>query len=442
MKSLRLRLILLLCLALSLTWGAAAWLSHVEARREVDKLFDAQLAQSAQVLMGTAGHELHERLEHGSEGMPVLHEYEQQIAFQIWHGRVLLLRSVIAPETALASPTPGYSTVEIAGQPWRVLTRQDNRHGFLIQVAEPLAARESLARHIALRMLLPSLTALPLLALAIWSAVGAGLLPLRKLKREVAQREVDRLQPLSMHGVPDEVAPLAAALNDLFSRLQHAFESERRFTADAAHELRTPLAALKIQAQVAMRASDDTERGTALENVLHGVDRATHLVEQLLTLARVDPENAADHHQTVDLRSLAASVLGDIAPLAHAKQIELTLDESPSSPVSGNPGQLAILLRNLLDNAIRYTPPGGQVAVVLLQDPGTVLEVRDTGPGIPQAEREQVLQRFYRIPGNMAEGSGLGLSIVRRIAELHGARLVLDDNESGHGLKVRVVFPA
>lgn len=442
MNSLRLRLILLLCLALGLTWAFAAWLSHIEARREVDKLFDAQLAQSAQVLMGTVGHELHERMEHGDDDVPALHEYEQKITFQIWRDQTLLLRSAAAPATSLAGPTPGYSTVNIEDQPWRVLTRHDNRHGFLIQVAEPLAARERLARHIALRMLLPSLAALPLLALTIWPAVGAGLLPLRKLKREIAQREADRLQPLQMSGVPDEVAPLAAALNELFERLQQAFESERRFTADAAHELRTPLAALKIQAQVAMRASDTAERSTALENVLHGVDRATHLVEQLLTLARVDPEHAAAYHQPVELRHLAAIVLAELAPQAHARQIELALEESLPGQVHGDSSQLAILLRNLLDNAIRYTPAGGHVTVAIAQHHGTILEIRDTGPGIPPAERERVLHRFYRVPGNAAEGSGLGLSIVRRIAELHRAQFELGDNEQGTGLKVTVAFPS
>jgi len=442
MNSLRLRLILLLCLALGLAWGFAAWLSHIEARHEVDKLFDAQLAQSAQVLLITAGHELHERMEHGNDELPALHEYEQKIAFQIWYGDTLLLRSTVAPEKALTGHTPGFSKVEIDGKPWRVLTRRDDRHGFLIQVGEPLEQREVLSRHIALRMFLPSLAALPLLAFAIWAAVDAGLLPLRKLKREVAQREVDYLGALEMQGVPDEVEPLVAALNDLFIRLERAFESERRFTADAAHELRTPLAALKIQAQVAMRAANDSERLAALDNVLRGVDRASHLVEQLLTLARIDPDHTAAHYQPVELQSLAASVLADMAPKADAGNIALALAEGSATFIPGNSAQLAILLRNLLDNAIRYTPPGGHVGVEIRQDDDDiVLDVWDTGPGIAPAEREQVLHRFYRIPGNSTDGSGLGLSIVQRIADLHGAHFTLESNEGG-GLRARLLFPA
>jgi two-component system sensor histidine kinase QseC len=192
---------------------------------------------------------------------------------------------------------------------------------------------------------------------------------------------------------------------------------------------------------VALRSKDETERNNALENVLHGVDRATRLVEQLLTLARVDPETAVAGFKQVDLHGLAVSVMADVEHLAHAKQIEMLLEEGQAHQVLGDGAQLALLLRNLLDNAIRYTPTGGFVSVKVSDISGVNLEVRDTGPGIPEAERKQVLQRFYRIAGSGEEGSGLGLSIVRRIAELHGARLELSDNDTGQGLLVRVIWP-
>jgi two-component system, OmpR family, sensor histidine kinase QseC len=439
MNSLRLRLIFLLAIGLGLAWAVAAWWSHIEARHEVDKLFDAQLAQSAQVLLSTARHELHER-EQRSDEVTISHEYEQKQTFQIWDESGLLMRSADAPESALADRQGGYATTVLQGEPWRVFTRWDKHHEFMIQVAEPMAGRESLARHIALKMLLPSLMALPVLVVLIWLAVGAGLQPLKQLKQEVKQRTADRLEPVGMAGVPDEVVPLAQALNELFDRLQRAFEGERRFTADAAHELRTPLAALKTQAQVALRATDEAERRVALENVLRGVDRATHLLEQLLTLARVDPETAATGHEPVELRSLAAGALADLAPLAYAGQIELTLEDGSPCRVRGNPAQLGVLLRNLLDNAVRYTPAGGSVSVAIHAEGGVILEVLDTGPGIPEGERSRALERFYRVPGSGVEGSGLGLSIVRRIAELHHARLELSDNEHGPGLRVRVIF--
>lgn len=444
MNSLRLRLILLLSVGLGIAWLVAAWFTHIESREEINRLFDAQLAQSAQVLLGTTRHDLHERVEHGEDEVTVSHEYEQKLAFQIWDETDLLVRSATAPAIALAADKEGFSETTLSGQAWRVFTRWDNRHEFMIQVAEPLAGRESLARHITLKMLLPTFFALPVLALLIWFGVGAGLQPLQQLKQEVKQRTANRLEPVAMVGVPEEVTPLVKALNDLFARLESAFEGERRFTADAAHELRTPLAALKIQAQVALRSTDTAERQIALENVLRGVDRATRLVEQLLTLARVDPETAAVGYQPVDLCGLAATVMRDLEPLAHAKQIALSLEESAANipcHVLGDDAQLNLLLRNLLDNAIRYTPKGGCVSVSVRNLAGVTLEVRDTGPGIPEAERKQVLQRFYRISGTGQDGSGLGLSIVRRIAELHGARLVLSDNETGTGLLARVLWP-
>jgi two-component system sensor histidine kinase QseC len=341
----------------------------------------------------------------------------------------------------MGSKKAGYSAMIINGQSWRVFTRWDKNHEFMIQVAEPLAGRESLARHITLKMLLPTLIALPVLALLIWFGVGAGLQPLQQLIQEVKQRTASRLEPVAMAGVPKEVAPLVKALNDLFSRLAEAFEGERRFTADAAHELRTPLAALKIQAQVALRSTDEAERHIALENLLRGVDRATRLVEQLLNLARVDPETAAADYKQVDLRSLSATVLSDLEPLAHAKQIEISLEQGAACHVLGDDAQLALLLRNLLDNAIRYTPVGGRVSVSVRNNAGITLEVRDTGPGIPESERAHVLQRFYRIAGSGEDGIGLGLAIVRRIAELHGARLELNHNDAGQGLLVSVIWP-
>ncbi|MDI1298305.1 ATP-binding protein [Methylotenera sp.] len=441
MNSLRLRLVLWLSLSLGAAWLVAAWFTHIESQEEINQLFDAQLAQSAQVLLETVPHQLHEQMEHGDNEVSVSHEYEQKLAFQIWSGEALLLRSAIAPTKAMASDKEGYSETTINGEALRVLTRWDARHDFMIQVAEPLAKRESLARHITLKMLIPSFIALPVFALLIWLGIGAGLRPLKQLKQEVKQRTANQLVPLAMQGVPEEVVPLVKALNELFARLDSAFESERRFTADAAHELRTPLAALKIQAQVAMRSSDRAERNTALENVLRGVDRAARLVQQLLTLARVDPETAVDSFKQVNLRALAASVMADLEPLAHTKQIELFLEEGQAANVLGDDSQLVLLLRNLLDNAIRYTPAGGLVSVSVSDLNGMHLKIRDTGPGIAEIERDQVLQRFYRITGSGEEGSGLGLSIVKRIADLHGARLELSSNEKGEGLLVQVIWP-
>lgn len=441
MKSLRLRLVLLLFVGLGVAWLVAAWFTHLESREEINRLFDAQIAQSAQVLLGTTRHELHERIEHDDDEITVTHEYEQKLLFQIWGEHDLLLRSANAPNIAMASGKEGYSEAIINGQSSRVLTRWDARHEFMIQVAEPLEGREILARHITLKMLTPMFIVLPVLGLLLWLGIGAGLRPLQQIKQEVKQRAAHQLQPLVMNNVPDEVAPLINALNDLFARLAHAFESERRFTADAAHELRTPLAALKIQAQVVARTQDDTERNLALAQVLRGVDRVTRLIEQLLALARVDPENTTLTFEQVNLRHIAASVLADLAPLAQAKKLALVLEDGADCYVLGNQTQLGLMLRNLVDNAIRYTTEGS-VTVTLTKAVGVTLTVSDTGPGIAESEREQVQKRFYRITGSDEEGSGLGLSIVKRIAELHGASLTLEHVNAIKGLKVTVTWPS
>ena len=441
MHSIRLRLLTLLSLALGLAWLIAAWFTHLESRDEINQLFDAKLSQSAQVLLSTTRHDLHERVEHGQEYVAV-HEYEQKVLFQIWYENTLLLRSATAPLSPITTTKAGYSVRLFRGQSWRVLTRWDARKEFMIQVAEPMSGRENLAQHITYKLLMPTFIVLPVLMFLLWVAIEAGLRPLQRIKKEIKNRSPNNLEVVDIADVPEEVLPLVGALNDLLLRLEQAFNSERRFTADAAHELRTPLAALKIQAQVALRSTDQAERQTALDKVLRGVDRATRLVEQLLILARVDPETVAANYQALNLHELAANAIKDVAKMAHAKQIELSLEGEPTCLVLGDTMQLALLLRNLLDNAIRYSPVAGRVSVTLHQGPGVELQVRDTGPGIPANEREQVLQRFYRISGSGEEGSGLGLSIVQRIATLHGAQLRLADNEQGQGLLVCVNWPA
>jgi signal transduction histidine kinase len=295
---------------------------------------------------------------------------------------------------------------------------------------------------VAQRLILPLGIALPVLALLIWFAVGKGLSPLRRISSEVAERDPANLVPLEERSAPAEIAPLLQALNALLGRLGVALESERRFTADAAHELRTPLAALKIQAQVARRAENEAQLGAALDNLILGVDRATRLVEQLLTLARLEPTGGSTvRMENCDLAAIARLMLSDLAVPAQSKDIELGLDSPDSAMVRGNADMLAILLRNLVDNAIRYTPEHGRVNVSLQVEPGRVhLEVLDSGPGIPEEERQRVFDRFYRILGSDAAGSGLGLSIVQRIADVHAASLTLGDGENGTGLRVSVEF--
>lgn len=310
--------------------------------------------------------------------------------------------------------------------------------------------RQELAAAVAGHVVKPMILALPLLAWLIWVGVGLGTAPLRLLARDVSQRQPEHLAPLEMEQAPAEVQPVVSALNGLLVRLQQALLLERQFTADAAHELRTPLAGLRTQAQVATRARDENERHRALAHVLEGVDRMTHLAQQLLTLARLEPEARLTDGAGIELRAVVESVLGDIAPQAIEKGIELELLEGEPLTVAGRPELLRVLIRNLVDNAVRYTPSGGRVQVGLSRLAGTseqpslsgvTLQVLDSGPGIPLEEQARVFDRFYRGLGTGQSGSGLGLAIVKRIAELHRASIRLREGVEGRGLGVVVRFP-
>lgn len=445
MKSIRVRLLLFVLLAFAAVWASMAMIAYKRALHEVEELLDAEMAQSAQVLLTLSLHEIEEgddktiKLEHQSGG----HRYVTKIAFQVWAQKSLLFHSDKAPLTQLA-PVAGYSDQWIAGERWRVFVLEGPDGLYSVQVGQLHEVRDELVSEIVLIMSLPVILALPLLALLFWWGISRGLRPLQCVADEVAQRSAHEMSPLPDSGMPIEIRPLTRALNELLRQLRNTFERERRFTADAAHELRTPLASIKTQAQVAQRATVEEERQQALRQINAGVDRATHLVEQLLTLARLDPATAVVEFQPVNLCRLLEEVVADIAPSAHAKQIDIGMAECQRCNLSGSEVALAILMRNLLDNAIRYTPVGGTVdAAVKCEQQRIVLTVTDSGPGVAEAERSRVLERFYR--GEMEgrePGCGLGLSIVKRIAELHGATLMLDQPESGAGLRVTVAFPA
>jgi two-component system OmpR family sensor kinase len=283
---------------------------------------------------------------------------------------------------------------------------------------------------------------LPFLGLAGWWIVGRGLAPLGRIASAVKERSPTALTPLSRDGLPQEIRPLADSLNDLLARLDHSFSLQRRFAADAAHELRTPLTALNLQVQLAERAQGPEERARAFERLRQGIRRATRLVQQLLTMARLDPDAAAAPSTAVDVGALVASVVEDARPTASEHSIELACQASSSgTTVSGSEDALRILFNNVVDNAVRYTPAGGRVDVRCERDGGALqVVVEDTGPGIPEEERERVFDRFYR--GRSAEGSGtgLGLAIVSQVAEMHRGRVALEAGAQG-GLRVVVRLP-
>lgn len=444
--SLRRRLVWLLTSAVALIWLVAAVFVYQRTHHEADELFDTQLTQVADTLLaivagGEVEHfvkELHEHAEHS----PV------PIAFEVWHGEDgELQRLVTSPghdafETGMSD---GFSEHPHQGARWRFYAVQDDDAEYRVVVGQAHAAREGLAREIGLSLLIPAVLALPLMALAVWWGVGRSLRPVETLAREVGALDAQALLPLDESPVlPNEIAPLRAALNALVRRVTEAFENERRFTADAAHELRTPLAALKVQAQVALRAQSADNQQHALTQVIAGVDRMTHLVEQLLTLARVDPASRGEAPPPLDPAAIVADVCADLRPLAQRQAQTLVVDAAPGCRIAVTATWLQIALRNLLDNALRYAGEGARIEVRLSGSGSTcAISVADNGPGVAPALRQQLSARFMR--GEVeGEGCGLGLSIVARIAALSHAQLELGDGlaraDGGRGFAATLRF--
>lgn len=371
--------------------------------------------------------------------------YANNFILQVWSSKgELLLHSPTAPAFSLAGDKEGFSDSYIDGNLWRIFTNYQKNPDVITVVAERYDNRNQLGRRIAQDDLYIMLLTFPLSGLLIWIIIGKGLSALKRVAQEVSNRAASYLEPVDIKYVPDEIKPVIDEINNLFSRLQDAFEREKRFASDAAHELRTPLAALKTQAQVAMRTEDKNEREIALHNVIAGVNRSSHIVQQLLTMSRLVPEaSALDDVIDVNLEKLSAEIIAQLVPSAIEKEIDIELQTDDTSPnVRGNITALSILIRNLVDNAIRYTPEHGHVTVSIFnKDDMTVLQVADTGPGIPEELRERVFERFFRILGSKVPGSGLGLAIVTQIVKLHKANIVLDAPEKGTGLIIEIRFP-
>jgi two-component system sensor histidine kinase QseC len=363
--------------------------------------------------------------------------------FQVWkNGTTLGLHSQHAPDTPLSTVRDGFSDATIGGARWRVFSTWDDRSRVLVQVAEQNYERDELATAVARNFVVPLAVTLPMLGLVIWVAVGRATRSLTHVNQQVASRSADNLTPLDVADAPSEIGALVTSLNHLFERVQGLMEQERRFTADAAHELRTPLAGIRAQAQVALGATGDAERAHALDGVVTGCDRATHTVEQMLTLARLAPDAVSFQPTPVELRAVLKATISDLAQSALAKGMDIELTPQQDVFVPGDAGLLAILFRNLIDNALRYSPPATRVAIQIEPaDDEALVRITDAGPGISGSERANIGRRFYRAPGTQAPGSGLGLSIVHRILELHKGRMHLDAPPTGGGLQVTVTLP-
>ena len=444
--SVRRRLLVMLLGSLALVWIAMLGFGYQKAHEEIHELSDARLQQAARTLLVLDLKRLtrlaqadENRTEDDPNNVPGAQE-APPLAFQAWgnDGR-LLLDSANAPNAPYTT-TEGYDTRRIDGKDWRSYSVQDHKHDYRVTVLEPLSIRDHPARELAGRMGQVLLIALPLLALLVWISIRQGFTPLARMSTAIAARDASNLEPLQLERVPQEAAALVRALNALLARLARSLDQERAFTADAAHELRTPLAAIKVQAEVALAAQDQATLHQAIGQVIAGVDRATHLSQQLLLLARLE-HTALPVRQSVDLGQLAASAIARRADEALAKGIECELVAGSDCILPGDPDMLTILIDNLLDNAIKYGGQGGHVAIRVLREGGALhLVVEDDGDGVANTALDRLRDRFFRVEGQPSSGSGLGLSIVEKIARAHDGCVELGSGMAGRGLGVRVRF--
>jgi two-component system, OmpR family, sensor kinase len=452
MISVRRQLLVSLLLALLVVSLLIALLTLRSARHEINELYDASLSQLAAVLERQLAGELRIGSRVGDAVQPPdsIRE-EQEFLIQLWNDRHQL---VYTSHPAIALPLQsqlGLHSMHFNGELWRAY-RSDSAAGS-IQVSQPRAVRHEPLEEIVSRILLPLLLQLPLLGLLIWVAVGRSLRPLTALSAAIRARNYRMLSLLPLQNVPTEIQPLVMSLNSLLEQLDRALQLQRQFTADAAHELRTPLTALQLQLALLARAQSPAERDSALQQLAAGITRGIRLVQQLLTIARLEPDGEQAPAQTVALHELAKSVVEQFLPLAEEKKIDLGFARLEPATASGDFERLHLLLGNLIDNAIRYTPAGGRVDVtVYTEGQQAILQVNDSGIGIPVAERERIFDRFHRVAENtaMSAGTGLGLAIVKSVAEQCGARITVGDGldtvqsngTSGRGSSFTVVFPA
>ena len=503
--SLRQLLLFSLLLASVLIWSITAYLNYKVTRDEVADLFDAELAQSAKVLDSFVEGLLHgesmaehwlrdqnssqytyqygkrnsrsathshsqiimdsgirleafgDELGGGSANDALMtavdqlvpidlfsHKYERKISFQLWSkDNELLLRSENAPKINFSASIHGFSEINIDGLLWHVYSISNDAGGYVIHVAQKEEVRAELSDEITRQLVIQFLVGIPISGIVIWLIVGFYLRPITLLERALAKREANYLKPLSIRKLPKEIVPVVNEINTLFAQLEQAFENERRFTADASHELRTPLAGLLTQAQVALRTKDEEVRKQALKRIEQAAHRMTYMVQQLLTFSRIESTSEFLDKAPTHISKEIVQIMADLEKEAHRKRIRMEFDEKTTKTLVVNAPLIGILIRNLIDNAIKYTPHDGIVNVSIFeQNNAFKLCVEDSGPGIAPDQYSNSLKRFHRCieTAHQAQGSGLGFSIALRIAAIHDAELTLDISSFG-GLKVTVSFP-
>ncbi len=459
--SLRNFLLLSILFALTVVGGVTIWGGYRASVHEVEELFDAQLSRSSRLMLGLVLAEVN--LGHMTEFTDGVkktrikdfdkqqfekeihlqgHLYELKLAYQVWdsYGN-MLLRSASAPLQPMSDRQQGYDNNVFNQKKWRTFSLWDSSQAFQVITAEREDVREELVNKITLQMTWPFILLIPVMGGLVWYFVSRGLAPLEYIVSDIANRKNDQLHALQFSHIPSEIQPLVDELNHLFESLRLSFDKERQFTSDAAHELRTPLAALKVHLQLLQKSECEAEKQAELQAVAQGVERTSHLVNQLLGLARLDPPaiRATQALTRIDFYELCVQQITEVYPLVNNKNQTIGLSGDKAIFIQGYIYPLESMLRNLLSNAIIYTPENGEIKLELYQNAGVIdFWLHDSGPGIPVEQRKAVMQRFKKVEGNVLSGSGIGLSIVQRVAELHHIEIELLDSHSLKGLCVHL----
>jgi two-component system sensor histidine kinase QseC len=432
--SLRVRMLRILLIPVALAYVIIGIASYYSSYHEAEEIYDAQLAHFAKALRALTQHEIDanditEKQIIISEELES-HGYEKNFAYRVWLGEKIILHSSNAETFGPRSVSQGFIERIIQSERWRFFILRDS--DVTVEVAERYEVRIDLIHHILEGIFLPQLLIIPSLALIIWLGVIGGLRPLNTLSDSIRRRNPHNLERIEAPVVPREIAPVVEAINDLMDRVTDVLDREKQFSNYAAHELRTPLAALKTQLQVALRTDDIGESQSMFRELLPAIDRMQHLVEQLLSFVRI---KATDNQkECVDLAEVCREVLKDMAPLAAQNHRELESELTAQAAVNGNTEMLSALVRNLVSNALKYTTEGGHIHVSLQSHEGNVeLRVADDGIGITEKHRCNIFDSFYRVAGTETEGCGLGLAIVKWVADMHQAEVVLSEGLDGKG---------
>lgn len=439
-SSLRRQLLLWISIPVMIAGFFTAALAFAFSWHEIEEVYDAQMVHSAKVLLQLTEHEVLENgkgdIQLGVENPNLQHRYEKKMAFRIWHDEKLVTQSANASVFGDFEAAPGFSDQRIQGKPWRFFVFVDPEKGLRVETSERYAIRYELIGQLMISLIIPILVFIPIILAIVWIGVRRSLKPVVRLSHAVDKRHSEDLAPIVVADIPQEILPLVHALNRLFHRISDSFRREREFTDYAAHELRTPLAAMKTQTQVLLKkAHQMPECQEGLNNLHATIDRATYLIEQLLLLSRV--QNESSIMEAIDIAECVRDVIDNSSRLAKARNQTITANIPDKLPINGNQDTLAILIRNIVDNALKYTPDGGSIDITLTPD--AILTIKDTGPGLSDKDKTRVFGRFVRADRTGQIGSGLGLSIAQSIADTHGAGIQISDNKP-HGLIVTVTF--